>query len=922
MCPIPAAPEGPRDHVTSAPADEASSWRFLDFLFAGSSNGFVEFRFFSAGRKPKVIERPAYLPLPLNQEQLAAEVLAHNGQRMITVGPAPRCRVPGRGSAAKDHDVLQVGCVWANVDNKDATGGAVEVIRRITDLPLRPSVVVDTGYGYHVYYVFHAPLRAGRLMVWSELMPCLRDACYADAKISLSQVMRLPGTLNIKEPLPVPCEIVEEYSSWTRYDPAEVREALEKRFTLGGVGKMSKSGAARELPFSQAALSADALRQRGVPAELIKAIVTGRINPRPGMHTGSYDGASGRDFWIASTLFEQGLGDEEIKAVFRAHPHGCGSNWALKKDGEKYLTATLRKVKERHLDRNSLAAEHEFGLTERAGSTGGLLPPAYTRGDDGALWFNPPVSDTDKRAARPVKVSDSTLHVTEIQENIDTGRISLVVSFEYLGRRRATLLQRSQLSNPRQLISALAGEGAPVSANNARLIVAYLAAYEHAFAATIPHKRVTSRFGRGRANGPFFFPGLNSATEFAPLASGDAALYRAYASRHGTLPGWLDAMHALADEALMIPQAAVLAAFVPPLQRRLQIPNFILDLHGDTSTGKSTALKLAASVYGRPHDPDSLIMQWMNTQVAIEQVAGVCGELPIFLDDAQHCPVELKRAVIYMIANGRGKGRSARAGGVVETPTWHTVALSTSEEPLHEASPHEGARGRILPLGGATSPFPRDSAALVQGLEQAVAVNHGHAGEAYIRHLNGWTDAEWFRWQGRYFGLRTEMLKSSSSNLLGRVGGYIAAIQLAAEIVSPLLGLPFQADVVGAWLKLHLDEQQADQNLVLAALRALADYYVANIQHFAGDGQFKRGTILGAAKQGQYVGFLRSTIEAVCKPRRWQQTALLNKLAEAGALLVTEGDRHSKKVSVGGIKHRMVCFRWSALQLETSPPPV
>jgi hypothetical protein len=747
-------------------------------------------------------------------------------------------------------------------------------------------------------------------------MASLRDACYADEKISLAQAMRLPGTLNIKEPNAVLCGIVEEHSSWTRYGADEVREALEKRFAAGGAGKPSSSGARRGAPFPAPGPSDEDLHRRGVSSDLVKAVVTGRIGPASGTNTGDYDGASGRDFWIASKLFEKGFGDEEIKAVFRAHPHGCGSNWARKRYGEKYLNATLRKVKERQLDRASLSAPHETGLAGRGGFAGGMLPPGYTEGDDGSLWYNPPVGDADKRAARPVKVSDSPLHVAEIQENIDTGRISLVVTFEYLGRRRSTLLQRSQMSNPRQLISALAGEGAPVSANNARLIVAYLSAYEHAFSSTIPHKRVTSRFGRGRAGGPFFFPGLNSATEFAPLASGDASLYRAYGSRHGSLTGWLDAMRALADEALMIPQAAVLAAFVPPLQRRLQIPNFVLDIHGDTSTGKSTALKLAASAYGRPHEPDSLIMQWMNTQVAIEQVASVCGELPVFLDDAQHCPVELKRSVIYMIANGRGKGRAGRGGGVAETATWHTVALSTSEEPLHEASPHEGGRGRILPLGGATSPFPRGSAALVQGLEHAVAVNHGHAGEAYIRHLNGWTDAEWFRWQGRYFGLRTELLKTSSSNLLGRVGGYIAAIQLAAEVAGPLLGLPFKSDVVGGWLKLHLDEQQADQNLVLAALRALADYYVANVQHFARDGQDKRGTVLGAAREGQYVGFLRSTVEAVFKPRRWHQTALLNKLSEAGALLVTEGDRHSKKVSVGGIKHRMVCVKWSALQLE------
>jgi len=180
---------------------------------------------------------------------------------------------------------------------------------------------------------------------------------------------------------------------------------------------------------------------------------------------------------------------------------------------------------------------------------------------------------------------------------------------------------------------------------------------------------VTSRFGRGRADGPFFFPGLSAGVEFVPSGAGEAALYRAYASRRGTFQGWLEAARVVADEGLLIPQVALLAALVPPLQRKLQIPNFILDVHGNTSTGKSTSLRLAASVYGRPRDPDSLLLQWMNTSTAVEQVAAVCGELPVFLDDAQHCPSEMKRSVIYMIANGRGKGRGGGWGGVRETPT-------------------------------------------------------------------------------------------------------------------------------------------------------------------------------------------------------------------------------------------------------------
>jgi hypothetical protein len=105
---------------------------------------------------------------------------------------------------------------------------------------------------------------------------------------------------------------------------------------------------------------------------------------------------------------------------------------------------------------------------------------------------------------------------------------------------------------------------------------------------------------------------------------------------------------------------------------------------------------------------------------------------------------------------------------------------------------------------------------------------------------------------------------------------------------------------------------------VLLAVQALADFYVANINHFAGDGPYlaeRRLTIHGASKRQQYIGFLRSTVDTVFKTRKWNLTALLNKLAESGVLCVTEKDRYTKKVAIEGVTHRLICVRWHALFL-------
>lgn len=858
--------------------------------------------------------------LPIEHVWVEQEILSRSGRQMITVGPAPRFQAPARGKAGKDQDVLQASCIWADLDFKHFKGGAIEVIQRVRDFPLRPSVVVNSGYGRHVYFVFHNPLQTSALPLWDKMIRGLRDALDADATINLSRVMRLPGTLNIKYPdAPVMCELSDDDSSWLRYHPDEVLGAIEQAAKLKHsdpevVSRIAGAKLPADWRFSPAELL-----KRGVPKAVRSAIYTGQRTIQTGPHAGRSDDESGRDFWIACSLLERGFSVEEVKAIFRMFPKGCGSKWAQRQHGEQYLELTVDNALARYKEKIGRAAAWETSEVEDGGV--GLaeeqMPLGYSLAPDGSIWLEPPVSDSDKRPKPPTKVCNSFIHIAEIQENIDTGQISVVIEYKYLGKLRTTTIQRSQMNDSRQLVAALAGEGAPISSNNARLVLSYLTAYEHVFGETIPRKKVTSRFGRGRESGPFFLPGLSSDIEFAPSGPGDMALYRAYASRRGTLRSWVEIANAVATETLMIPQVCILSAFIPPLQRRLQIPNFILDLHGNTSTGKSTSLRLAASVYGKPEDPDSLVMQWMNTRVAVEQIAGMCSELPVFLDDAQHCSDDLKRAVVYMIANGKGKGRGAKGGGIRETLTWHTVALSTSEEPLHESSPHEGVRGRILPVGGATPPFRPGTGAFVQSLERAITANHGHAGESFIKHVNGWSDFDWYEWQRRYTRIRTELQRNSSSDLVGRVSGYIAAIQLAGEIVCPLLGLPFKPDVVAAWLMFHIEEQQSDQNLVLLALRALADHYISNLNNFAGDGRYeeseKRGALHGASKRHIYIAFLRSTIEALFKQRKWNVTAVLNKMAEAQVLHGAEEDRHTKKISVEGVKHRMVCVKWAAI---------
>jgi uncharacterized protein (DUF927 family) len=754
------------------------------------------------------------------------------------------------------------------------------------------------------------------LLDWKTMTANLRQYLGSvNTAVTPDSLLPLPGTANIDYDPPVQCAICEEESSWIRYSVEEIRDFLNEQVKvihnrLAAAGSREFSSEQKEVagtPVIYNPTVAD-LSRRKVPVNVVEAVFSGKLSPSIGFESESQGAQFNRDVWISQNLLARNFTREEVKAVFRSNPLGCGDRWVQARYGEKYLETIITAAEAQINDRHGSAKGKNTPFTVDS------MPPGYKLGDDGSVLL---ITPSAKEGSEPktTLVSNTALRISEIRENIDTGQISVVISYNYLGKNRSTAILRSQMCNARSLVTILSGEGAPVTSNNARFLVSYLAAYENAFAEFIPRKQVTSRFGRTGAAKKFFLPGLSSAVEFAPNGAGDMAIYKAYSAREGTLRGWVDIMNRLEQGNYMIPQIAVAASFVPPLQKLLQIPNFILDIFGNTSSGKSTTLKLAASVYGRPFDPDSLIHQWMNTKLAVEQIAGMCSELPIYLDDAQHCSDDLKRTVIYMIANGKGKGRSSGRRGIQETMSWQTIALSTSEEPLYQSSPHEGVRGRLLPVGGIVPPFPPNSSAVVQSLEKAISQNHGFAGETFIRHLNGWKDKDWLKWQNRYTLLRSELTLNSSSDIVARVSGYIAAIGVASEIACPLLGLKFKPDVMVAWLLNHIQEQQSNQNLVLLALRALAEHYLSNLNSFAGTGSYQssRHPLQGVSKKGEYIGFMRAALDAVFSKRKWNQTMLLNKMAAAGVLHSTEADRHTKKISIQGVKYRLVCIKWSAI---------
>lgn len=143
----------------------------------------------------------------------------------------------------------------------------------------------------------------------------------------------------------------------------------------------------------------------------------------------------------------------------------------------------------------------------------------------------------------------------------------------------------------------------------------------------------------------------------------------------GSVEDWHDSVGKLArgNSRLMF---SICAAFAAPMLTLCGESGGGFHLRGQSSVGKTTALKVAASVYG------STVNSWRATSNGLEGVASAHNDSLLLLDEVNQCsPFEVGETA-YMLSNGIGKLRANRNGAARKSAEWRTLFLSSGEQDL------------------------------------------------------------------------------------------------------------------------------------------------------------------------------------------------------------------------------------------------
>ena len=247
-------------------------------------------------------------------EQLPSRMRASAAQRAgIFYGVLPRvARKAGRAS-----DTRAGMAAWADFDFHDFVGGEAEVRARLAAFPLPPTAIIRSGHGLHAYWLMHEPEEPG---VLSELSERIARKLDGDNVFDAARIMRIPGTINWKDPEHPVDVVIEELDVDRRYSPGDFDDVLPPLDATPRAGARHLSEAdvtlADELPQAVQAILRRSKRIRGLFA--------GTGKPDKGKHGESTDQtSSGYDWSCLLALIAKGVTDpSELATVLWHRPDG------------------------------------------------------------------------------------------------------------------------------------------------------------------------------------------------------------------------------------------------------------------------------------------------------------------------------------------------------------------------------------------------------------------------------------------------------------------------------------------------------------------------------------------------------------------------------------------------------------------------
>ncbi|WP_406596027.1 DUF927 domain-containing protein [Aeromonas veronii] len=419
------------------------------------------------------------------------------------------------------------------------------------------------------------------------------------------------------------------------------------------------------------------------------------------------------------------------------------------------------------------------------------LPAGFAiRGDHLCVWETVGRGEDAHQEWVPISSPIRVLAETSDEQGCGYGR--LLEWQDTAGRKRSWPMPMRELTRRQgeEVLAALLDAGLPfIALGRKHKLAEYLMACR-------PDKRITCVERTGWHGRAYVLP----QGSIGPDADGVILQTTGYAAsdfvERGTLGEWQQGVAALAVGNSRLCFALSLA-FAAPLLSLVGMEGGGFHLKGESTDGKTTIMKAAASVYG---NPDRYSQTWRATGNAIEGIASRRNDALLCLDELGEMDGREAGQTAYMLANGQGKGRSKQDGELRERKAWRLLFLSTGELSLEDHAASAGQRTQAG-MEVRTIQIPSDTGhhgafEWLHGMESGRTFadtlkansdsQHGSAFRTYAEALAGDLDTHRERLRGEIKRLAAELTPKEAGNQVGRAINRFALVAAAGELATRL----------------------------------------------------------------------------------------------------------------------------------------
>jgi len=198
-------------------------------------------------------------------------------------------------------------------------------LKQIESFDIKPNIIIDSGNGYHCYWILREPLidvDEEKKLEFKQILSGLVERLGADKHtVNLDRVLRLPGTYNIKGDEPIECRvesiITDKLYKLEDFEHLKNIKFKEVEFDIASMPDFgSKEESISSVSYEAAKTDIDKLE---IKSQAKNMILTGSKLTEPSADKTR----SGRDMSIICSLISRGYNYQTIRGVFLNRHLGC-----------------------------------------------------------------------------------------------------------------------------------------------------------------------------------------------------------------------------------------------------------------------------------------------------------------------------------------------------------------------------------------------------------------------------------------------------------------------------------------------------------------------------------------------------------------------------------------------------------------------